>query len=52
MIYYIIYLQIGAIFLSYAMIKYKKKTRSMQGVGGGSSYEMKPLPPEPDLIPR
>jgi len=42
-------MQITGVFLSYFMVQYKKLNGTIQG---GSSYEMKPLPPEPDVIPR
>ena len=42
--------QISGVFLCRAMIRFKTRARRLQE--GGESYEMKPLPPEPDVIPR
>ena len=44
------YLQISGVFLSHFMIKFKREARLQQQTG--AAYEMKPLPAEPDVIPR
>ena len=43
-------LQIGGVFLSHFMIQFKREARRQQQ--SGAAFEMKPLPPEPDVIPR
>ena len=44
------FFQISGVFLCHFMIKFKRDARQQQQ--SGAEYEMKPLPAEPDVIPR